>query len=225
MLLANEIKTFVITIFFLLATASFIPIKANATDRALYKITFISLWNAKDHSGFPSNAHFSPIVALNHNNSYELYSVGGFASSGFEKMAEIGSTPTLLEEIRKAQQKGVVENVTTTKPLFPRRDGDRLHFKIEVSSEFSMISFATMIAPSPDWIVGVDSFNTKVMGKFIKDTKLKLYAINAGTEEGDRPGNYSISNPPSQPHKPISSLRGVKGFKRPYATVIIHKMN
>ena len=55
---------------------------------------------------------------------------------------------------------------------------------IEVNSEFSLVSFITMIAPSPDWFVGVHDFNlcNTTTGKWFDSRKRDLPLYDAGTD-------------------------------------------
>ena len=78
-----------------------------------------------------------------------------------------------------------------------------------------------MIAPSPDWFVGINSLNTLVNGKFRLENN--SFIRIAGTEEGDVPGNFSIHNQTSNPHRPITSMKSLDSFSAPFATLEIKK--
>ena len=55
---------------------------------------------------------------------------------------------------------------------------------IEVNSEFPLVSFITMIAPSPDWFVGVHDVNlcNTTTGKWFDSRKRDLPLYDAGTD-------------------------------------------
>ena len=81
-----------------------------------------------------------------------------------------------------------------------------------------------MIAPSPDWVVGINDFNTFRNGQFVKSIAIDLIAIDAGTEDGDFAGNFSITNTPTSPQQEAGLLNQLSGLDLPFATVLIEKM-
>lgn len=190
---------------------------------AVYEVTFVDRWNAADHLDFPPNAHYSPILAVTHDSDYHIFKMGALATPGLEQLAESGATSIIRSELGRAQRAGHVDRVTQSDPLFPHRDGRVIRLKVRVTNNHPLVSLATMIAPSPDWIVGVDSLNLKNGNAFVDAVQVRLYAINAGTEDGDFGGNFSINNPASNPPMPIRSLRGQSGFNAPFATVTFEK--
>ena len=61
----------------------------------------------------------------------------------------------------------------------------------------------TMIAPSPDWFVGLNSTPLLVDGGWLDAIDIELLPYDAGTEEGI---GFSLNNPASDPHQPISRV-------------------
>lgn len=209
----------------LLLTANFAySSTAFAEKVAVYEITFVNQWNQMDHLAFPANAHYSPLVAVSHNRSYELFAVGKLVTPEFEQLAETGATQAILQQLKLAIQMGGVMDIQTTPALFPHRDGHILKFMVTVSQSAPLLSFATMIAPSPDWVIGVSNLNTFDGKDFIADGTMDLIAINAGTEEGDFGGNFSIRNRPTSPHMPASYLNNKSGLMKPFAKVLIQRV-
>ncbi len=198
---------------------------ALAAESATYEIVFTNLWNQADHVSFPANAHFSPILAVSHNENYKMFELGKVASAGFELLAERGRTQSLITDIDAARLEGHTLDQTLGAALWPIRDGiDDVTFQITLDKDHDLISFATMIAPSPDWVVGVDSLDIFVDGSFIESVELELTAINAGTEEGDFAGNFSGDNAETTPIEAISSLDHIPGLAMPFAKVKITKV-
>ena len=78
-----------------------------------------------------------------------------------------------------------------------------------------------MIAPSPDWIIGVSKINMKKNGGFREIVDMDMYAYDAGTEEGDNPGNYSTSNMPTFPPNSIRKLSGIIGLDKPFGKLVL----
>jgi hypothetical protein len=91
-------------------------------------------------------------------------------------------------------------------------------FKITVTKDRPLVSFVTMIAPSPNWVVGLDSLNLVQDGVFVNTYKQSLNAYDAGTEEGDRGENFSTNNASTNPKQRINKLSG-RGFDTPFAEV------
>ncbi len=205
--------------------ASFITSATTfAEDQATYEVTFTSLWNAEDHISFPRNAHFSPVIAISHNADYEMFKLGSMATTGFEQMAETGATRLLKQEMADALDAGHIFDLAESEALFPRRDGDTLSFTVTLSRDHPYLSLATMIAPSPDWVVGVSNLQLINAGHFISELSADLYALNAGTEEGDVGGNFSINNNATTPQQPIAPLYRGEGFTAPFAKITIKRL-
>ena len=62
-----------------------------------------------------------------------------------------------------------------------------------------------MIAPSPDWFVGVDSLNLYENGSFVDEKVVTLFAYDAGTDSGT---NYTSPDDPTDPPEPIFKIEG-----------------
>ena len=189
-----------------------------------YKVTIKSNWNKADHVSVPSSAHFSPVVAVTHNHLYDLVPVGGITNNNLEPLAELGRTARINNEIDDEKMAGNVGNSITTANQFVINEPEQT-FEITVSSKFPYLSLVSMIAPSPDWIVAVSGLKlySEAQGFHAITAGIPLYALNAGTENGDRGGNYSINNNPTNPQESIQLLKG-RGFSAPFAFVTIEPM-
>ncbi len=62
---------------------------------------------------------------------------------------------------------------------------------------------ASMIAPSPDWFIGLSKLNLYAHKKWVADTTVQLFVYDAGTEDGDV---FGYSNPPTLPQQPVKLL-------------------
>ncbi|MEO5889889.1 MAG: spondin domain-containing protein, partial [Ferruginibacter sp.] len=74
---------------------------------------------------------------------------------------------------------------------------------LNFNQTFSCISFASMIAPSPDWFMGLHNVDLFQYNGWIKDTTVSLVLYDAGTEEGDV---FGYDNPETTPRQNISLL-------------------
>ena len=68
--------------------------------------------------------------------------------------------------------------------------------KIMVQNMYSMVSLITMIAPSPDWFVGVDSYDLCGMNGWKEKVTMYLLPWDAGTEDGL---TYKLDNTETNP--------------------------
>ena len=77
---------------------------------------------------------------------------------------------------------GFVSNVYKTGGV--STPGGYTSTKIMVQNMYSMVSLITMIAPSPDWFVGVDSYDLCGMDGWKEKVTMDLLPWDAGTGEG-----------------------------------------
>ena len=189
-----------------------------------YRITIENNWNRRDHLALPGNAHFSPVVAISHNDKYDLVTLGGTTSDVLEPVAELGQTGLIEKDIADAKIAGSVLESIITKNMFVPSQRTQT-FEVTVTEEHPFMSLVSMIAPSPDWVIAVSNMKlfNKDQGFFNGVTKLPLYALDGGTESGDRPGNFSINNEETLPLQPVNQLTG-RGFNAPFAYVTIEKI-
>ena len=89
---------------------------------------------------------------------------------------------------------GFVSNVYKTGAV--STPGGYTSTKIMVQNMYSMVSLITMIAPSPDWFVGVDSYDLCGMNGWKENVTMDLLPWDAGTENGL---TYSLDNMPTNP--------------------------
>jgi len=62
-----------------------------------------------------------------------------------------------------------------------------------VSPDCPVVSVVSMIAPSPDWFVGVSGLSLYEDGKWLEQKVVELFPYDAGTDSG---GTYSSRNEP-----------------------------
>ena len=198
------------------------PPVVEAPESQVYQVTIDSLWSANDHISLPGNAHFSPVAAVSHSSDYRLLPFGELASPGLESLAELGAQSGLIAEAEAQKVQARVGSIVETQNQFVAGTPSQ-SFTITISEEYPLLSFASMIAPSPDWMIGEDSIELYTQdGGYLPSVSLELYAINAGTEEGDQPGNYSLGNAASDPQTPVALLdQSIDGFDKPFARVTI----
>ena len=167
----------------------------------------------------PGGAHFTTIIGAVHNQGVVFWERGGTASAGTEEMAETGGVGTLRSEIAAAGQdaSAVIEQ---------RLGGGSTPttgFNVVVSGEHASVTLASMLAPSPDWFVGVSGLPLLgADGHWAHHAKVDLFPYDAGTESGER---FSLSNDATMPQKTITSLRDTGLFYGgPIATLQLERV-
>ena len=172
---------------------------------ATYEVVFEGAWNAQSTpGGMPASAHFSPLIGGIHSDQVVFLRSGDRASPGVESMAELGLTQRLAGEVAAAG--GVVLH----RPGNIGPEGRVTLDAVELSTDNPRITLTTMIAPSPDWFVGVSGLSLlDPAGNWIASRQVNLYPWDAGTEDGTE---FSLSNPATSPQGVIASLRGQGKF-------------
>ncbi|OEK08887.1 hypothetical protein A8C32_01030 [Flavivirga aquatica] len=167
---------------------------------ANYTITFDSFWESEAANptngistiDLPGNAHWSPLVGATHKTANTFLMMGMAASPGIESIAETGATSTFQTE--------VTTNTDADKYIpgggLATGKGTITLNNIEVSEGYPFITLASMIAPSPDWFVAVNSINLRSGNNSVengwKETfSVDLFPYDAGTEAGS---GYSGNN-------------------------------
>ena len=127
---------------------------ATPAPNARYEVSFDATWSRQSHPrDFPANPHFSPLVGGTHSARESFWRPAGIASAGIEAMAERGNPSILADEVRAAIGRGAAQLVLRGDAL-PLSPG-RVTLAFEITSAFPLVTLVTMVAPSPDWFVGV----------------------------------------------------------------------
>uniref|UniRef100_A0A8C6PBB6 Spondin-1 n=1 Tax=Nothobranchius furzeri TaxID=105023 RepID=A0A8C6PBB6_NOTFU len=189
-----------------------------ACGTAKYRLTFYGNWSEEVHpKDYPRRAnHWSALIGASHSRTYVLWEYGGYASEGVRQVAELGSPIKMEEEIR---QKGdEVLTVIKTKAQWPA--WQPLNLRAAPSAEFSvdrthhLMSFLTMLGPSPDWNVGLsgEDLCTKDCG-WVQRLVTDLIPWDAGTDSGV---TYESPNKPTIPQEKIRPLTSLDHPQSPF---------
>ena len=89
---------------------------------------------------------------------------------------------TLYNEVMMMIKPGFVSKVYKTGPI--STPGGYNSTKIMVQNMYSMVSLISMIAPSPDWFVGVDSYDLCGTNGWKEMMTMNLLPWDAGTDSG-----------------------------------------
>ena len=154
-----------------------------APQTARYQVRFESRWAASTHPiDFPSDAHFSRLVGANHNGSVAFWRNGQLATPGIRAMAERGRVTPLDTEVMSAITAGTAEALFTGPAL--DQSPDAVSMEVTASQRFPLLTLVTMVAPSPDWFVGVTGQPLFENGQWVAERRVDLEAWDAGTDSG-----------------------------------------
>lgn len=192
-------------------------------DAARYTVSFESNWSQEAHphssGSLPASAHWSRLVGVTHNSDVQFLSMGTLATPGIEDVAELGSNAAFFNEVDVAIAANTA-NQSLNGPDLDTPLGTMEITSIETTTEFPLITLVSMIAPSPDWMIAVNSISlVDSEGDWIEEIVLDLYPYDAGTDSGP---DYTSPNMDTDPQDLISSLQGVSPFSsEPIGTLTI----
>ena len=179
-----------------------------AESEARYRVTFAATWSAATHpTNFPGGPHFSPLVGATHDADTRIWQLGELASDGMEEMAETGGRSELGVEIDELVAAGAAHGKLSGGGLSTSPSSVRLDFDVVATHPY--VTLVSMLAPSPDWFVGVSALSLLAgdgTWKEREEVTLRLY--DAGTDDGAR---FVSGNDDSDPAQPISRLTSESG--------------
>ena len=174
-----------------------------SSDTATYKVRFETTWSrtTHPHPSFPANPHFSGLIGGVHNADATLWQADDLASPGIEAMAEMGKKTPLDSEVAALIASGDALRVINGRgiPLSP----GSVATTFGVHRDFPLVSLVSMLAPSPDWFVGVSGLSLFEDGDWLEQKVAVLYPWDAGTDSGTV---YRSNDADTQPPEPIQPL-------------------
>ena len=183
------------------------PAQGNAQS-ATYRVTFEGKFTASALASgvsVPSGEHFTTLIGAVHNGSVTFWSSGGTASAGVEAVAELGTTGTFESEINANMNAATVFEQSIASGGTATATVD-----IVVTTDHPRVTLLSMVAPSPDWFVGVSGLSLlDAQGDWLASHSVDLFPYDAGTEEGTE---FSLSNAATSPQGTIASIKGTGKF-------------
>ncbi len=177
---------------------------APQSQTARYTVTFNATWSAATHpTDFPGGPHFSGLIGATHSATFSMWGPGALATVGVKNMAETGGKAPLQSELETAIGAGMAETLLSGGGINPSPGTVNLTF--EISMAHPLVSLTSMIAPSPDWFVGVHDLNLFANGSWASELVVPLFPYDAGTDDG---ATYTSANSASNPAVGISRITG-----------------
>ena len=173
-----------------------------AAQTATYELIFEATWSAVTHPvGFPPNPHFSGLIGGTHNNLVTFWAPGANASPGMEAMSETGNKSPLNSEVQSAINVGDAGMIVSGGGIGVSPGS--VTVSLTVSQQHSRVTVVSMIAPSPDWFVGVHDLELFENGDWVNSKVVSLFPYDTGTDSG---ANYTSGNQDTNPADPISLI-------------------
>jgi hypothetical protein len=169
---------------------------------AEYQLTFEATWSEATHpTDFPPNPHFSGLIGAAHSPDVRLWEMGQLASPGIKNMAETGGKSPLNGESEALIDAGDACVLISGGGIGTSPGTATVSFT--VNEECPAVSVVTMIAPSPDWFVGVSALSLLEDGTWVDEKVVELFPYDAGTDSGE---GYTSPNLPTDGPEPIFAI-------------------
>ncbi len=165
------------------AAAASVIAQGPPPESANYTMVFNAFWSENTHPiDHPANAHFSGLIGGTHNEQVTFWMVGGTASAGIKRMAETGSKSPLDDEVEAAVTDGTAGELISggNIPSSP----DIVDVAFTVTQTHPLVTVVSMIAPSPDWFVGVAGLSLFENSDWVDNKVVLLLPYDAGTDSG-----------------------------------------
>jgi len=171
-----------------------------------YRLRFDATWSAETHPfNFPSNPHFSPLVGAGHSDQSVFWQSAQIATDGIKQMAETGGTDILSGEVQFAIDEGRALAIVEGGPVELSPGSTSVGFVVDRNNP--NLTVVSMLAPSPDWFVGVNSLSLlDDNGDFISGTTIDLRLYDAGTDAGLRFTSEDIESEQRSPIQLVTSF-------------------
>ncbi len=191
---------------------------------ARYSVTFEATWSPQSHpTEIPPNPHFSGLIGGTHRAGVSFWEAGGQASEGVRLMAERGRQSPLDAEVNAAIAVGQAQHLLVGGDVPSSPGTTSLEFP--VSLEYPLVTLVTMVAPSPDWFVGVSGLSLLENGTWVQERSVELYPWDAGTDSGS---TYRSPDLVTAPPEPIRRLTGspvaVSGMVPPMGRFVFRRL-
>lgn len=170
--------------------------------QATYRITFTTNFTATTHpTDYPENASFGKVFLAAHSPGSSIFNIGSSASEGLKSYAETGDLSGLVSEHSGGEDNTLMTIITGDSNVGTNTS---VSFTLNVTPTTTRISFLSKITPSPDWFVGVSSFDLANGNDLVASESVKLFPLDAGSDAGT-----TYDSPDSPEPGGISQIEGL----------------
>ncbi|GGD02899.1 hypothetical protein GCM10011368_00880 [Hyunsoonleella pacifica] len=180
---------------------------------ANYDISVTTIWNTTDHTSVPGNAHWSPLAGATHKTANTVLEFGVIApvTDGIKNIAETGNTSAFSSEVNTLIASNEADQYLQQGfSPFAGNNSNSTLTSVSVSEDFPLITLVSMVAPSPDWFIAINSLDLRSGNPSInngwRDTfTMDVFAYDAGTDSGT---DYGSGDVITTPRAEISMVSG-----------------
>jgi hypothetical protein len=209
----------------LLVGACAAPMADPQMPGATYEITITRSWSDVTHPlDWPGvTGHFTGGIGATHGDTYAMFGVGKIATPGLEMLSQKGMATPFDQELASAKSRGAVGAIFQYGPIWTA--GGTSSLQLRATDAFPMVSFANMLAPSPDWFTGITAIELKRNGQWIDSETVTLYAWDSGTNDARTYKAQKIAVSPFAPITLNDAPMFMQGGSRiPVGTATIRKV-
>ncbi|EZA49891.1 hypothetical protein DMN91_012061 [Ooceraea biroi] len=179
-----------------------------ACDEAKYSLTMEGIWSNRTHpKDFPFSAwltHFSDVIGASHEPNFSFWGRDHIATDGFRQLAEWGSATGVEAELRERARH--LKTLIKAAGLWYPNVNTNTTTSFRVDRRHPLLSVASMLGPSPDWVVGVSKLNLCQKDcSWAKSMIIDLYPWDAGTDNGISYMSPNSETKPREKMKPITT--------------------
>lgn len=162
------------------------PNSATAT----YQMVFVPTWNEVTFPHqYPTTpekkrGHYSGLIGATHVAGFRFFKKGDKPTKGLEMLSEHGRHHPLDDELKAAQAKGKVGQLIQIKSPITGKVHNSVMTTFTISKKFPLVSMVAMLAPSPDWFMGMANARLYSHGKWKPVVIAKAYAWDSGGDAG-----------------------------------------
>lgn len=175
-------------------------------DEAKYSLIMEGIWSNVTHPrDFPFSAwltHFSDLIGASHEADFSFWGDDHISTDGFRQLAEWGSASGVEAELR-ANSKHLRTLVKAAGLWYPNVNTNTTT-SFRVDKKHPLLSVASMLGPSPDWVIGVSKLNLCQRDcSWKKSEIIDLYPWDAGTDNGI---SYMSPNSETKPREKMKKI-------------------
>ncbi|XP_039437929.1 spondin-2 [Culex pipiens pallens] len=156
----------------------------NSEALVFYRIRLQTSWSRqlfpKHYPEFRPPPQWSMTYGQSHNRAFNLFRLNDLASASISRFAESGHAHALEEDLSR-QSPAIHDEFHLPKIAKGEGSSEGTFF---LDGSHTMVSFITKIVPSPDWFVGLDSYNLCRGGRWADNVTIELSPLDAGTSNG-----------------------------------------
>nr|XP_016927690.1 spondin-1 [Drosophila suzukii] len=190
-------------------TVPAVDVPCCACDEARYELIFEGVWSRNLHPrNFPARGwetRFCELLGAAHSSDYRFWESGALASLAMKQYAEHCSSRLLEREFSINFRDQKIRTIIKARgPSYPNMSSKTMA-SVRVDPLHHMVSFASKIEPSPDWIVGVSGLELCLRNcTWLEEKVINLYPWDVGTDAGP---TYTSADQPQVPPDVIRRMR------------------